>query len=71
MICNPCRAAQGGDVEGTIKTDVEGSVSSPLTIARASVEPGYELGASLEYGSQADLLRGYCTYGKSIGESTT
>ena len=65
---NPSRRSQGGDVEGFDKTDVEGSVSDSIDVAAASFDPGYELGESLGYASEADLKRGFCTYGKGIGD---
>lgn len=67
---NPSRAAQGGDVEGTTKTDVTNALGSPLEVSRASYDPGYDLEETLEAGyvSPADLKRGFCSYGEGIGE---
>jgi hypothetical protein len=68
---NPSRAAQGGDVSGTTKTDVTNALGSPLEVASASYDPGYEcLEETLEAGyiSAADLKRGFCSYGECIGE---
>lgn len=61
---------RGGDVQGTCKTDVEGAVGSPITVAEASYDPGYDFGKSLSEGymEKADLKQGYCSYGTSIGE---
>ena len=65
---NPERRSRGGDVSGSTKTDVEGSVSSPITVADASYDPGYELGATVEDVSRADIKAGYCSYGVLTGE---
>lgn len=68
---NPNRASQGGDVEGQVPTD--DSQGKPIQIARASIDPGYSIDTTLSDGgteiNKADLTRGYCTYGKAIGES--
>jgi len=69
---NPSRSSQGGDVEGTTKTDTTNALGSPLDVSRASYDPGYD--AQLEetlkagYVTQADLKRGFCSYGQAIGE---
>lgn len=69
---NPERASRGGDVPGTTRTDVDGAVGSPIDVATASFEPGYDeaLEETLEAGyiSKADLKRGYGSYGVVIGE---
>lgn len=68
---NPERATRGGDVSGTTRTDVDGAVGSPITVADASYDPGYEcLEETLEAGyvSKADLKRGFGSYGVVIGE---
>jgi hypothetical protein len=67
---NPERRDRGGDVEGMTKTDVEGAVGSPIEVAKASYEPGYDLDVTLDagYASVADLKQGYCSYGVGIGE---
>jgi hypothetical protein len=59
---------QGGDVTGMTKTDV--SQGKPIDVANASFDPGYSLDTTLEAGYvKKDVLkRGYCDYGKSIGE---
>jgi hypothetical protein len=62
---------RGGDVQGECKTDVEGAVGSPITVADASYDPGYPFGDSLGgdgYTSEAALKQGYCSYGVAIGE---
>jgi len=59
---------RGGDVKGTCKTDVDGAVGSPITVAEASYEPGYEIGEGYGYLSKADVKQGYCSYGIGIGE---
>jgi hypothetical protein len=63
---NPSRKTQGGDVEGTKRTDVV--YGEPVTVAAASYDPGYDLGASLGFESKADLLQGFCSYGRELGE---
>jgi hypothetical protein len=70
MPSNPERASRGGDVSGTTRTDVEGAVGSPITVAEASYEPGYSIEETLEAGyvSMADLKQGYSSYGVGIGE---
>ena len=68
---NPERATRGGDVSGTCKTDVDGAVGSPITVADASYDPGYDcMDETLEAGyvSKADLKRGFGSYGVVIGE---
>ena len=68
---NPERATRGGDVSGTTRTDVDGAVGSPITVADASYDPGYDcLEETLEAGyvSKADLKRGFGSYGVVIGE---
>jgi len=58
---------QGGDVTGMTKIDV--SQGEALDVASASFDPGYDFGESLPDGlNKADLVDGYCTYGKSVGE---
>jgi hypothetical protein len=68
MPMNPDRRSRGGDVEGMTKTDVEGAVGSPIEVAKASYDPGYELGDSLQYETRADLKQGYCSYGVAVGD---
>lgn len=68
---NPSRSSQGGDVEGTTKTDTTNALGDPLEVSRASYEPGYEcLEETLEagYATAADLKRGFSSYGAAIGE---
>ena len=67
MPANPERASRGGDVPGTTRTDVEGAVGSPITVAEASYDPGYPLGDSLEYETMADLKQGFASYGVAVG----
>jgi hypothetical protein len=69
MPANPERASRGGDVSGTTKTDVEGAVGSPIEVASASYEPGYD--QFLGYASKADLKQGFCSYGVAIGEESS
>lgn len=59
---------RGGDVAGTKKIDV--TMGEAISVAAASFDPGYELGKSLdeEGQTQADLVKGYSSYGKSTGE---
>ena len=70
MPFNPDRKWQGGDVEGTAKTDAEWSVGSPITVAKASFDPGYDLDTVFDTGyfSEADLPVGYTSYGVSVGD---
>lgn len=56
----------GGKVSGTTRTDV--MIGEAIPVAKASFDPGYELGKSLEYCNQADLTRGYSDNGKAVGE---
>lgn len=69
MPMNPERAARGGDVEGTTKTDIDYGSGDPITVAKASFEPGYEIGNTQVYTTVADTIRGYCNYGIAIGEA--
>ena len=68
---NPERATRGGDVSGTTKTDVEGAVGSPITVAEASYDPGYSIDSTMEAGyvSNADLKQGYSSYGVGVGDA--
>lgn len=66
QVSNSERASRGGDVMGTDKTDVDEAVGSPIDVAAASYDPGYEM--ELGYCSEADLKRGFCSYGIAIGE---
>lgn len=52
------------------KTDNQWGVGSPVTVADASYEPGYDLETVLSEGyvSAADLKQGYCSYGICVGE---
>jgi hypothetical protein len=68
MPANPERKSRGGDVTGTCKTDNQWGVGSPIEVADASYEPGYEIGEGMGYASQADLKQGYGSYGVIIGE---
>lgn len=69
---NPNRKWQGGDVEGDTKNDQERGLGEPITVAKASYDPGYSLEETLNDAgvgiSVADLKQGYCGYGKAIGE---
>lgn len=70
---NPNRKWQGGDVEGDTKNDQERGLGEPITVAKASYDPGYSLEETLNDAgvsfSVADLKQGYCGYGKATGES--
>lgn len=70
MPMNPMRGWAGGDVEGETKTDAEWGVGGPVTVAKASYDPGYSLETTLDeaYTSAADLKMGYCSYGIAIGD---
>lgn len=67
---NPNRAAQGGDVEGMKPIDV--SQGEAIKVASASFDPGYPIDSTLSDAgitvSKADLVKGFCTYGKVVGE---
>ena len=65
----PAARPQGGDVEGQTATD--STWAAPLKVRSASFDPGYDLGTTLAQGdvTPADVVRGYATYGKSIGGS--
>lgn len=67
---NSGRDSRGGDVPGTSRTDPDGGLGGSMEVAAASFDPGYDLDESLDYASVADLKRGYCTYGKGIGEKS-
>jgi hypothetical protein len=69
MPANPERASRGGDMPGTTKIDAQWSVGSPIEVATASYDPGYE--PFYGYASMADTKQGYCSYGISIGESSS
>lgn len=62
-------SSRGGDVSGDTRTDVEGAVGSPITVAKASYDPGYPIEGTLKegYASAADLKQGFSSYGKGIG----
>ncbi len=67
---NPNRSSQGGDVEGT--SPIEITQGETIKVAKASFDPGYDLTNTLSDAgtviSKADLIEGYCSYGKAIGE---
>jgi hypothetical protein len=67
---NPTRDGQGGDVEGEFAIDV--SQGEAIKVAKASIDPGYPVDSSLDDAEtdfpKSDLVRGYCDYGKVIGE---
>lgn len=71
MCCPPGRP-QGGDVDGDRPIDMFGGQGAPIRVADASYDPGYPLDTTLSDAgvrvSKADLLRGFCSYGKAIGE---
>lgn len=70
---NPNRAFQGGDVHGDTKNDPGHGLGMPITVAKASYDPGYSLETTLSDAgtkvSLADIKHGWCGYGKVIGES--
>lgn len=50
-------------------TKIDVSQGEACEVASASFDPGYDFGNSLPDGiSKADLVDGYCGYGKSTGE---
>lgn len=71
MCCPPGRP-QGGNVPGERPIDMRGGQGAPVRVANASYDPGYSLDATLSDAgtdfSKADVLRGYCTYGRPVGE---
>lgn len=75
MPANPNRSGQGGDVEGETPNFV--TQGNPIMVAKASFDGGYPEGAldqTLNDGgivvNKADLVKGYCNYGKVIGEAS-
>lgn len=72
MPINPNRSKQGGDVEGTTINDKNYGLGEPITVAKASYDPGYSIDSTLSDAgivvSKADLKLGFCSYGKVIGE---
>jgi len=64
---------QGGDVQGTTRIDV--TMGEAIPVASASFDPGYSLETTYEGGdkrnrfTKADLVQGYCTYGRLSGET--
>ena len=69
MPANPERASRGGDMPGTTKIDAQWSVGSPIEVATASYEPGYE--PFLGYATMAEVKQGYQSYGVGVGESSS
>lgn len=69
---NPDRAYQGGDVEGDTINDQDRGLGEPITVAKASYDPGYSLETTLNDAgikiSPADIKLGFCTYGKATGD---
>jgi hypothetical protein len=66
MIRNPERAARGGAVEGTTKTDTSHSVGNAIDVGLTSFDAGYDM--YLGYAQDADLRRGYMSYGVGVGD---
>lgn len=67
MVENPSRSGQGGDVEGSVKTDV--LCGAPISIARASIDPGYDVfNMDTLNCTEADLLQGFTSHGKATGD---
>lgn len=62
---------QGGDVEGMTRIDV--TMGDALEVASASFDGGYSLETTYEGGdpankfTKADLVQGFCTYGRLVG----
>lgn len=54
---------------GSTKTSAEGATGSPIEVAAASYDPGYDV--YLSYASDADLKQGFCSYGVGIGEASS
>lgn len=63
-------SVQGGDVMGKVKMHV--SQGRALDVARASFDPGYDLGNTFKAGyiEKDVLVRGYCDYGICNGEDS-
>ena len=61
---------RGGVVRGETSTDVNCAVGAPITVAKASFDPGYNLESTLECGqaTEADLKMGFTSYGEAVGE---
>lgn len=63
---------QGGDVSGERPIDMRGAQGASVRVADASFDPGYSLETTLNDAgtdhTMADVVRGYCTYGKAVGE---
>lgn len=53
----------------TVPYDVSNGEAVP--VSKVIIEPGYSLETTLKAGNvtKADLIQGYCSYGKSTGES--
>lgn len=66
MPANPQHSSRGGDVPGETPIDV--THGEAIKVAKASFDPGYELGNSLGHANKHDLIMGYCSYGKELGE---
>lgn len=70
MPSNPERKSRGGDVDGSKRIDV--TMGEAIEVAAASFDPGYDLSTTLSDAetkvAKADLIQGYCTYGKVVGE---
>lgn len=71
MVDNPERASRGGSVEGQRPTDARRSVGKGVSVSNASFDPGYSIKNSLGDVSKADLVQGYCGYGKAVGQGST
>jgi len=73
MPANPDRASQGGDVEGMKPIDLYNGQGEAIKVSAASFDPGYDIDATLSDAgiriSKADVVRGFCTYGKAVGEN--
>lgn len=59
--------AQGGDVSGTTRIDV--TMGEAIPVASASFDAGYltEQKRSMPDTTMADLVQGFCSYGRSVG----
>lgn len=65
----PYHQNEARDVKGETPIDV--SHGEAVKVASASFDPGYSLDTTLKAGfvTKADLVQGYCAYGKAVGES--
>jgi hypothetical protein len=71
MPTNPQRSKRGGDVDGMFTMDATNASGPSIKVARASIDPGYDLDSTLQNTPPDALLRGYSDYGVTIGDGST